>query len=142
MNIRIRVAGIIVRDNTILMAKHKKNNKVAYLVPGGGMEYGESAKSSLKREFQEELRMHVMVNDLLFVRETISPTNRHILHLFFLCDSNDKPQQGEDERVVGFEFFDAAAIENNIIYPNIKSELIDILQGRNIIPKYKQVEWI
>ncbi|HEY1405774.1 MAG TPA: NUDIX domain-containing protein, partial [Spirochaetota bacterium] len=65
-NIRVRVAGIVIRDQKILLIAHRKKNDEYWLVPGGGIDYGESADEALAREMCEELSVDVRVNDLSF----------------------------------------------------------------------------
>jgi len=38
--IRVRVAGVIVHDNRILLIAHKKKGEEYWLPPGGGIDYG------------------------------------------------------------------------------------------------------
>ena len=40
---RVRVAGILIEDDRILLIEHTKNNRKYWLVPGGGVDWGESA---------------------------------------------------------------------------------------------------
>jgi hypothetical protein len=46
-NIRIRVAGLIVKDGRLLLVAHEKNGRRYWLVPGGGVDYGEHEEWSL-----------------------------------------------------------------------------------------------
>ena len=48
---RVRVAGILIEDDRILLIEHTKNDKKYWLVPGGGVDWGESAAEALAREF-------------------------------------------------------------------------------------------
>ena len=43
---RVRVAGIVIEDNKLLLIAHKKNNSVYWLLPGGGVNYGESLEEA------------------------------------------------------------------------------------------------
>ena len=47
---RIRVAGILIEDDKILLIQHNKNNKKYWLIPGGGNEWGETSKEALIRD--------------------------------------------------------------------------------------------
>ena len=38
---RIRVAGILIENDKILLIQHYKNNKKYWLIPGGGNDWGE-----------------------------------------------------------------------------------------------------
>ena len=97
---RIRVAGILIEDNKILLIQHYKNNKKYWLIPGGGNDWGETAKEALIREYKEETNMDIEVDEFLFLSETIFPNKeRHILNLFFkihrINKNNDVIKLGE-----------------------------------------------
>ena len=88
---RIRVAGILIEDDKILLIQHHKNNKKYWLIPGGGNDWGETAKEALIREYKEETNMNIEVDEFLFFSETIYPNKeRHILNLFFRIHRNEK----------------------------------------------------
>ena len=63
-SLRIRVSAILIKDGKILLIAHKKNNDVYWLLPGGGVNFGESLKHALKREIKEELG--VSINNIVF----------------------------------------------------------------------------
>ena len=48
--LRIRVGSIIIKDEKILLIAHKKNNHIYWLIPGGGVNFGETLEDALKRE--------------------------------------------------------------------------------------------
>ena len=68
---RIRVAGILIEDDKILLIQHNKNNKKYWLIHGGGNEWGETSKEALIREYKEETNLDVEVDEVLFISETI-----------------------------------------------------------------------
>lgn len=82
--VRIRVCGILIEDNKILLVNHRGLNtsNQFWSPPGGGLEFGESAPQSLCREFAEETGYKIEVNQFLFVNEYIS-NNLHAVELFF-----------------------------------------------------------
>ena len=82
--LRIRVCGICIQENKLLLMKHKNLGKTGSLwaPPGGGMEYGESAEEALKREFREETHLDIEVVEFLFVHEYLDPP-LHGIELFF-----------------------------------------------------------
>ena len=55
--VRVRVSGFLVREGTLLLIAHRKKNDIYWLLPGGGIEFGESLKAALAREFPRELRI-------------------------------------------------------------------------------------
>lgn len=123
---RIRVSGILKKDDKILFVKHKKNNEEYYLLPGGGVDFGESFEIALKREFMEEVNIDVKVKDLVFVSEGIDPKGeKHIISMVFSVEYlTGDIKIPEEERIIACEYLSPEEIEENIIYPNIKKELV------------------
>jgi len=81
--LRVRVNGIHIKNDQILMVKHRMGNgKYFWNVPGGGMEYGNSAVENLIREFMEETGLEVKAASYLFVHEFLAPP-LHAIELFF-----------------------------------------------------------
>jgi len=82
--LRVRVSGICTLDDQILMVCHKSLGAKGELwaPPGGGMNFGETATETLKREFLEETNLEIAVGSLIFVNEYFeSPL--HCVELFF-----------------------------------------------------------
>lgn len=82
--LRLRVCGICLVNNQMLMIKHTGlgKNGVFWAPPGGGMHLGESAHQTLHREFREETGLEVRVERFLFVNEFIE-LPLHAIELFF-----------------------------------------------------------
>ncbi len=82
--LRVRVSGILIVDESILLVKHhfNKENPFFWTPPGGGMEFGESAETTLKREFYEETGLQVEPVRFLFVHEFLHDP-LHAIELFF-----------------------------------------------------------
>ncbi len=131
MSIRIRVSAVIIKDGSILLVRHEKEGRVYWLLPGGGVEPTETLSQALKREIIEEVGLEVDSSKLLFVSESISPEARHILHLSFLVSvKKGKIKVEKDKRLKGAQYFKANELKGLKIYPNIKNELINILQDK------------
>lgn len=105
--LRVRVNGILIEDNKILMIKHKMGEgRYFWNVPGGGMDYGQSAIENLKREFNEETGLNIKVGEYLFVHEFLKPP-LHAIELFFdvahhegyLTQGTD-PELAEDSQLI------------------------------------------
>ncbi|WMJ73475.1 NUDIX domain-containing protein [Cytophagaceae bacterium ABcell3] len=82
--LRVRVSGICIKDDKILLIRHSSLGPkgILWAPPGGGIHYGESAKETLKREFLEETGLKVEVNEFLFVHEFMEKP-LHAIELFF-----------------------------------------------------------
>jgi ADP-ribose pyrophosphatase YjhB (NUDIX family) len=128
------VAGILIKNDKILLVEHKKNNKKYWLLPGGGQDYGESLKSALMREYKEELNIDVDVKDIVYIYESLNPKGRrHIVNICFSCDYiAGELKLSAERRLNGFGFFTADEIENLIIIPPFKKDLIRLLRGEHV----------
>ena len=80
--VRIRVCGLCWKGESVLMVKHKFGEKDFWAPPGGGVEFGESIHSALKREFLEETGLQVNVQKFLFGCEFVK-ASLHAIELFF-----------------------------------------------------------
>ena len=134
---RIRVAGILVENNKILLIQHHKNNKKYWLIPGGGNDWGETTKQALVREYKEETNLDIEVDEFLFFSETISPNKeRHVLNLFFKVHRNNKNddniQLGNEEVLTDLKFITKDELKSITIYPNIKENLLKIVNGEKV----------
>ena len=70
---RIRVSGILKKDDKILFVKHRKHGEEYYLLPGGGVDFGETFEIALKREFLEEVNLNISVDKLCLISEGVDP---------------------------------------------------------------------
>lgn len=81
--IRLRVCGLCIQDDQILLVNHNLIAETDFWAPpGGGIEFGESAAACLVREFKEETGLDVQVGSFLFTTEFIQPP-LHAIELFF-----------------------------------------------------------
>lgn len=119
--LRVRVCGICIQEDQILLVHHKSLGKTGSLwaPPGGGQEYGESAKESLKREFKEETGLDVSVGNFLFVHEYLHPP-LHGIELFFEVTiiggqirlGTDPEMENDEQLLTNVGFFDLKALQS------------------------------
>ena len=93
--IRPIVLGIVKRDNKILVSRgyDEVKNETFYRCLGGGIEFLETSKDALRREFREELKVDIMVGNFLGISENIftyNGKNAHELILFYEVQIEDK----------------------------------------------------
>jgi 8-oxo-dGTP diphosphatase len=88
--LRIRVCGICIENNKILLVKHHSLGKggILWAPPGGGIVFGETAEEALKREFIEETGLTISAEKFLCVNEYLTPP-LHAIELFFLVKKID-----------------------------------------------------
>ena len=63
--LNIRVAGIIIKDNRVLMVKNLRSDYIYSL--GGRLKFGESAQQGVVREVYEETGVHMEIDRLGFI---------------------------------------------------------------------------
>lgn len=95
--IRTSSRAIITDGNKILLS-HELNTGV-YLIPGGGIEEGESLEDCCKREIREETGYEIKVGKPLFV---VNEHFRNMLYVsnYFLCDIIGKGEQSLTENEI------------------------------------------
>ena len=136
---RVRVAGILIENNKILLIEHKKNDKKYWLIPGGGVDWGESTAEALIREYKEETNLDIIVTKFLFLSETIAPDKeKHVINLYFKVkkDENSKAEMilGDETNLNDLRFVSKEEIETIKIYPNIKEQIKQLLDEKEIVP--------
>lgn len=124
---RVRAAAIIQQDESLLFVRHQKGEDTYWLLPGGGVRYGETLESALVRELKEEVTIDIEVGNLAFVTDAISDdVGRHLIQCSFEAEIvNGEVKLGIDERVVEVRFQSIAEIELLNIHPPMNAELID-----------------
>lgn len=82
--LRVRVCGICVQDEKMLLINHTGLNESNefWSPPGGGLGFGEKIEQCLKREFLEETNTVISVGKFLKVREFLKPP-LHAIELYY-----------------------------------------------------------
>ncbi len=110
--LRLRISGICIQNNQILLVKHHSINETGILwaPPGGGMQFGESAIETLHREFLEETGVAIKVGKFLFVNEYFEAP-LHAVELFFEVSLDSPfitqgidPELGQNQIISAVEF--------------------------------------
>ena len=85
----IRVYGILIQNNAILLLKEGYCGEKLLKFPGGGLEFGEGIHDCLKREFLEELNQEIEVKEHFytqdfFLKSKFNVNEQIITHYYFV----------------------------------------------------------
>jgi len=84
--IKVRISAIIFSDNKLVVTKHSvEDYGDYYLLPGGGLELGESPIDAIQRECKEEIGVDVEVKRMVYYKSGYNDTDTY-LELIFLCE--------------------------------------------------------
>lgn len=127
------------RDGRVVTVRHKAGDAVYHLLPGGGVDWGETLEDALVREVLEETGLEVTLGQLLFVNDTIDPRGtRHVVNLTFEANITGGAitESPADQRVEAVDLVSPADLAALDLRPPIASALLEALAGTPQAPRY------
>lgn len=122
---RVRVALVVREDDRILLLRQMKAGRSYWLLPGGGLNWGETISEAIDRELREELTVALAaLGEMLWMSETIAPDgSRHLVHLCFEGRIEGTPVPVAAEGITGSGFFSPAELRKLDIHPPLGEQL-------------------
>jgi len=126
---RIRVSAVLHWRGSILLCRHEKPGKEYWLLPGGGVNSGESLVDALQRELAEEIGIDedVPVEGPVAIVDSIAPqrapAGRHVVHIIFAGDLTGRSLdavRSEDAAVRGHRLFSVDDLDAIVLHPPIQ----------------------
>lgn len=79
----LRVTGVVIEDDRILLLSQDTGAGRSWSLPGGKVEEGETLADALVREVREETGLDVEPGRLLYVCDYLPGDGAHVVHLTF-----------------------------------------------------------
>jgi ADP-ribose pyrophosphatase YjhB (NUDIX family) len=131
------VGALICRDGEVLLVRHEKGGHSYWLVPGGGVDAGETMVEAAARELLEETGFDVEIGRLLLVCEAIDPKpgGRHILNAVFAGTVRGGTLAvGVDKALRDARWQPLAALSDLEMFPPIGAELLALCKEEGAGP--------
>ncbi len=148
---KLRATAIILDKDKIMLFRRIRQGMQYYIIPGGGVEEGETVEQGLMREVREELSLEVedfeplCVVDTPGFPDTIPGINRgrRVYHCFLIKKYSGTPELGGEEKASANEqnqYFiewiplsEVAKMKQINLYPHEAAEaLLASLKERNL----------
>ena len=111
-----------------MLVKHEKEGRVYWLLPGGGLEPGETLAQATERELREECGVTIRCGRLLLVSESLEPNlARQIINMVFLAElvaGEPHLATQNDARLVGVAWVKREALLGLAFYPDFREQLL------------------
>jgi 8-oxo-dGTP diphosphatase len=126
---RIRVSAILRWRGRILLIRHEKPGKEYWLLPGGGVNSGESLVDALHRELYEECGIDddLPVEGPVAIVDSIAPARnfaaKHVVHIIFSGDLGGRSLEtvtSQDAAVRGHRLFGLEELDGVVVHPPIQ----------------------
>lgn len=145
-SVRLRVAAVITDGTRVLLVRHAAGGRTYHLLPGGGVEPGESLAEALTREVAEETGIACEVGAPLFISDTIDPAGgRHMVQIAFAATPTSTPEAhvSSDRRVVGAEWAEIDVLASMDLRPPMAGALEQAAtEGFNGPARYLGALWV
>ncbi len=89
----IRIYGILIHDEAVLITDEIHADKIITKFPGGGLQFGEGTHDCLKREFMEELSIEIEIKNHFYTVDFFQPSafdaSQQVISIYYIVESVD-----------------------------------------------------
>lgn len=125
--VRVRVSAVILVDGRLVLVRHRRGDRAYHLLPGGGVEAGETMPTAVAREVLEETGLVVTVGRPVFLSDSIDPVgSRHVVNVAFLATvaGGGITERPTDERVEAVDLVEPSALPSLDLRPPVAEALV------------------
>jgi len=146
---RIRVSAILRWHERMLLCRHEKPGKEYWLLPGGGVNSGESLADALHRELKEECGIddELPLEGPVAIVDSIAPGRsfpvKHVVHIIFAGDLSGRSLErvtSQDAAVRGHRLFALDELDDIVMHPPIQRFLTRWQPGDPVV--YLGALWV
>ena len=124
---RIRVSVIVIEEGKILLVCHEKEGRTYWVLPGGGVDFGETLEEAAVRELKEETNLDITVDKLVFVDDFIpEDRHRHVVDVYFTAKVvGGELKLGPDSIMREVQYFPIEQLADLTFYPEIADRIVE-----------------
>ena len=124
---RIRLTGVLLEDDRLLLVKETLRERSRWNLPGGSLEVGETIEAGLVRELREETGLIVQVDELLYVTDRFKTLGHQIVDLCFRVSR------------VGGSFDERLGSDDGEVLSDVRMACVDELEDYGLSKKFVEL---
>lgn len=139
MRLPFRAAAIVIKDHQLLVMHRINKGKEYWVIPGGGVEEGETIEQAVVRELSEETSLTIKINRLLYHRR-VTDNSQLTDEYYYLSDyvsgepklnaSTELEEMQAGEQVYEPVWLDFDQLQSKLLYPDeLKQALLSDLKS-------------
>jgi ADP-ribose pyrophosphatase YjhB (NUDIX family) len=124
---RVRVSALLRWGDGILLCRHDKRGRHVWLLPGGGVQSGETLMDALGREIAEEVGIVAPpLEGPIAIVDSIAPgrslTTKHVVHIIFAgeIEGSLEAVTSSDAAVRGHRLYALDELDGIVLHPPIQ----------------------
>ena len=141
MRFNVRVYGLLIHNQRVLLSDEKYKSTIITKFPGGGLEFGEGLHDGLKREFMEECGIEIDIISHFYTTDFFQASafdDSQVLSIYYLVKSNSISQFPnsttpfflDDSTTQHLRFHELNELKSTSVTLPIDREVVRMLMGK------------